>query len=422
MQYPFHLTEFNAMTDEWSYKQASEWLYAPDHFPSFTRPFLFPFLIGLPRLLGLNYSQTFVAILNFVCWLLIILFLFRATKDLYNEKKAFIITFLFITCVSLHCFLFLVNTELIYAFVIFSHVFCLFQYLKNLNDNWFFGAVWLLGASTTIRPTLIYYVVLLSVIFGVLVILRKMRLKNFIVICLLFLSTIGLQIFNMYRCTKRLKISYISETAWYCYMGAYSINIAKYPNQTFEFYAKQWEKEADLRLQTFFSIGRSRDREDIRHLSEVENAVSMDVKSQLKDNKWGLIVTFFRSLFVNSRSGTQYALFAKNGLNLPFFYLIEHLFLWLSQIQNIINSGLVLIFLPVFLLKRYRKQQNRFDKTLGLALYSWFLAFSIMLFSTIVFTQGDRFHVITVPITLISLALLFSKKTTILPLYTEGER
>ena len=31
MQYPFHLTEFNTVTDEWSYKQASDWLYAPDH-------------------------------------------------------------------------------------------------------------------------------------------------------------------------------------------------------------------------------------------------------------------------------------------------------------------------------------------------------------------------------------------------------
>ena len=101
---------------------------------------------------------------------------------------------------------------------------------------------------------------------------------------------------------------------------------------------------------------------------------------------------------------------AKNGFNLPMFNTIKSVFLRISQAQNILNSSAVLLILPIFFIKKYRKRQNWSNKILGLALYTWFLAFSIMLFSTIAFTQGDRFHVITVPLTLFCFALLFSKK------------
>ena len=73
---------------------------------------------------------------------------------------------------------------------------------------------------------------------------------------------------------------------------------------------------------------------------------------QLKENKKGLAFTFFRSLFINSRSGNQYALDAKNGFNVPYFNVIQNLFLKISQCQNIINSSFVLFILPFFFIKQ----------------------------------------------------------------------
>ena len=409
MQYPFHTDIYNAWNDAKNYQKASEWLYSSDHFASFGRPFLFPLLIGLPRVLGFEYSTSFVAFLNLICWFSTIGLLFKVVKNISNEKTAFIMALILASCVSFHCFLFLVHTEVMYAFVLLSHVFCLYQYLKTQSGNWFYGAVWLLGASVVIRSTLTYFVFALYFVLIVLVILRKMRLKQFAIISLLFLSTMGLQMLNMYRVTNSFKISYIGEVDWYMYVSAYATVVQNNPNQTLDFYAKEWEKEMAKRDEGAWIIGSNYTKDDAKRLPAIENLIHADMKKQLMENKKALTFTFFRSLFVNSRGGTQFALAAKNGFNLPYFGTIQRGFLKISQVQNTLNSGLVLLVLPIFFIKKYRKQRNGVDKAFLLALYSWFLAFSIMVFSTIAFTQGDRFHVVTVPLTLFAVARLFFK-------------
>ena len=140
MQYPFHSSEFNNLNDAESYKIASYWLYSSDHFASYTRPFLFPLLIGSPRLLGFEYSDFFVNVINFVFWLWTILLLFRVIRDISDEKKALPLALVFASCVSLHCFLFSIHAEVLYSFVLLSHVFCLYQYIKKGKDSWFYGA------------------------------------------------------------------------------------------------------------------------------------------------------------------------------------------------------------------------------------------------------------------------------------------
>ena len=413
MQYPFNVAEYNTWNDAESYRKASEWLYSSDHFASFSRPFLFPLLIGLPSLLGFSYSEYFVAAMNLIFWFSTICLLFRATREMSDEKKAFKVALFFASCVSFHCFVFLVHTEVLYAFVLLSHVFCLYKYLKLDKKKWFYGAVWLLGASVVIRPTLNYFVFILYIILALLVVLKKVHLKKFVFISLLFLSTIGLQMLNMYRCSESFKISYIGEVGWYMYVSAYAINVQKYPNETLDFYAKKWSKEMANRDEGTWLIGSHYTKEDAQRLPAIEKLIHADMIKQLKENKKGLAFTFFRSLFVNSRSGTQYVLNAKNGFNLPYFATIQSLFLRISQCQNIINSSFVLFILPILFTKQYKKQPNHLNKAFGLAIYSWFIAFSILVFSTIVFTQGDRFHVVTVPLTLFSIALIFfSKKGT----------
>ncbi len=412
MQYPFQSAAINQLNDAESYKIACDWLYSTKHFASFTRPFLFPLLIGLPRLLGFEYNENFVIALNLVFWFWSILLLFRVVRDISGEKMAFRTTIILASCFSFHCFIFSVHTEISYIFILLSHVFCLYQYLKTEKNSWLYGGIWLLGASVVIRPTLAYIVFVLYFALTVRAILKKIRLKKFAIISLLLFSTIGLQMLNMYRCSNRLKISYIGDVTWYLYMGSYAINIKMYPNQTIDFYAQQWQREVDIRLKTYFSIGRSRSPSDVDKLPSIENLIKTDMVNQLKENKWGLTFTFFRSLFVNSRSGTQYAFDTKNDFNLPYFGAIQQLFFKISQVQNLINSSFVLLILPIIILKRYKKQRKHLDKSFLLAVYSWFLAFSILLFSTISFTQGDRFHIITVPLTLFSLVLLFVNKNT----------
>jgi 4-amino-4-deoxy-L-arabinose transferase-like glycosyltransferase len=410
MQYPFQISEINTWNDAESYKKASEWLYAPEHFASFGRPFLFSLLIGFPSLLGFGYSEYFVAALNLIAWVSIVWLLFRAGKSMLDEKTGFKMALLFASCVSLHCFAVLVHTEVIFSFVLLSHVFCLYKYLKLGKESWFYSAVWLLGASVVIRPTLTYFVFVLYFVLVVLTIFRKIRLKKFMLISLLFLSTVGLQMFNMYRFTHSFRISYIGEVDWYMLVSAYAINVKNYPNQSIDFYAKEWQKEINRRQEGTWLIGSDYTKEDAQRLPAIENLIKADMIKQLSENKKGLAFTFFRSLFVNSRSGTQYALSVKNNLNLPFFTTIQNVFLKISQCQNLINSGFVLLILPITFLNRYRKQRGHLDKIFGLALYSWFVAFSVMVFSTVAFTQGDRFHVVTVPLTLFTFGLLFFQK------------
>ena len=409
MQYPFHTALYNTWNDAESYKKASDWLYSDDHFASFGRPFLFSLLIGFPRLLGFGYSEYFVAFLNLIFWFSTVWLLFKLIRDMSDEKTAMKIALLFASCVSLHCFVFLVHTEVPYSFILLSHVFCLYQYLKLGKTSWFYGGIWLLGASVVIRPTLTYFVFIVYFVLAALVVLRKLQLKKFIIISLLFSSTMGLQMLNMYRCAHSFKISYIGDVDWYLYVSAYAANVKKFPNQTLDFYAKEWEKEATLRPGGWV-FASNYSREDAQKLPEIQKLINADMKKQLIENKKALTFTFFRSLFINSKGGTQFVLNAKNGFNLPYFTKIQNLFLKISQCQNLINSSFVLFILPFVFINHYKNQRNQLDATFKLAIYSWFIAFSIMMFSTIAFTQGDRFHVVTVPLTLFSIALIFFSK------------
>lgn len=411
LQYPFHLSYFNQVNDAKDYIQASKWLYESDHYASSTRPFLFPLLIGLPQIFGFEINEYFVAFLNVIFWLCTIGLLFSTIKGMAGEKSAFVLTLIFASCVSLHCFVFFVHTENIYTFILLAHISCLYQYFKTQNTKWFYGAVWLLGASVVVRPTLLYFVFVSFCILIALTILKKIPLKRLIIITLLLFSTVGVQMLNMYRCTGSLKVSYIGQTAWYLYFGAYSINLLKYPNQTIDFYAKKWEEEVSNRHEVNLSF--INNRENFSKLPEVEKLINQDFSRQLKENKKGLVFTFFRSLFVNSRGGTQYVKSAINGFQIPYFSVYQRFFLSVSQIQNIVNSSTVLIFLPFIFAFQYKQLKNRLKEQFYVAVYAWFLALTLMIFSTVSFTQGDRFHVVTVPLTLFSIALIFfAKKST----------
>jgi hypothetical protein len=79
---------------------------------------------------------------------------------------------------------------------------------------------------------------------------------------------------------------------------------------------------------------------------------------------------------------------------------------WWSRWQNILNTFATFIFIPIgfFRLRRYFWHQKR--PIFWIMLINSVLGIVTMFISSVSFSQGDRFHLVTLPLSLVSLAII----------------
>ena len=118
-------------------------------------------------------------------------------------------------------------------------------------------------------------------------------------------------------------------------------------------------------------------------------------------------MAFSRDLLSNSVASNGDVLHITDFKNQRYFGgLLSGVFLW-GRVLNILNTVAALFVIPVafWRFKRYFWQHNRsvfwiLGATMGLSVFT-------ILVSTVSFTQGDRFHLVVLPLSLVSLGVIY---------------
>jgi hypothetical protein len=391
-----------------SYWDAAKRLYTEGGMPHPLRPFFYPFLIGLPAFFvgEKGFNLEWALGLNFIFWLLTVVFIFNFLKENTNRKIAFITTFIFIFNTSniINCWS--VIAESLFHFLIIGSIYFLLKFLKNKNKSIYFLVFFsLFSLSLITRPT---YFPLLFILFPLFIwAIFKRYLSVFIgfISILIFLFTVGFNAFKIHQNYGNWTLSYLGHCALYSFFGAYA-KVVK-PDKTIKQIGENWFLE---------SVKRNKDMpryNDSIPWSALNSIVTNDLREQIKNNKLGLLFAFSRDLVSNSVASNGEVLLLTNFKKLNHFNgLLKTVFYW-GRLQNILNT-LAALFLIPFLIRRFKSffWLNK-RPIFWLLLFNSFLSIFTILISTISFTQGDRFHLVVLPLSLVSLGIIYFYKKLI---------
>jgi hypothetical protein len=388
--------------DPISYWEASKLIYTEGSLPHPLRPYFYPFLIGLPSLLfGENgFKLEWALGLNFIFWLSTVGFIFSILKENTNRKIAFIAAFIFVTNTSniINCWS--VLAESLFHFLIIGSIYFFTKYNTNkLNTGYFSAFIAFLCLSFITRPTYSPLIILLIPLFIWGIYKRYLSLFITTISVFIFISTIGFSVYKMRQTYGNYTLSYLGDCALYSFFGAYSKG-AKW-DKTWQQINEDWAIEAAIR-------GKKMARYDASiPWSELPRLANADIKDQLVDNKTGLILTFMRDLASNSTASNGDVLHLTNFKNRPFFDFILRGPFWWSRLHNFLNSLCGLILIPLWFI-RYKTYFwiNKRAVFWLLCVNSGLSIFTILI-STVSFSQGDRFHLVFLPLSLISLGIIY---------------
>lgn len=403
LQLPYNatLTQF-VDGDPPSYWAAAKLIYTEGFAAHPLRPFFYPFLIGLPSFLGISSTHSFwIALgLNFMCWLGTILFIFHILINYTNRKIAFIGAFIFVINTSniINCWA--VLAESLFYFLIIGSIYFLLKYITNkTNTGYFIAFVTFFCLSFITRPTYSPLLFILIPLFIFALIKKYLSLFIGFISLIIFTATIGFNAYKMRQTYGNWTLSYIGQCTIYPFFSGYAhvAAIDKSVEQT----AKDWLIEFPKRAHAL-----PRDNDSIPW-NTINSIVINDLHNLLKNNKTGLAIAFVRDLASNS--------IASNGdvLNLidskqQFYFkpLIKSVFIW-GRVHNILNTIAALFVIPLFFKRFSAYFWHNKRPIFWILLSNTILSISAILMSTISFTQGDRFHLIVLPMSLVSLGLIY---------------
>ncbi len=401
----------NAMSEQFiggdpaTYWDASKRLYTEGVMPHPLRPFFYPFLIGLATFFGASNSNSmFIAItLNFIFWLITVGFIFNFLKNNSNQQLAFIGAFIFIFNTSniINCWSIL--AENVFNCLVVSSIYYLILFLKNKNKSInFIVFILLFSLSLITRPT---YFPLIFILFPLFIwAIFKRYLSEFIgsISLIIFILIVGFNAYKMHQKFGNFTLSYIGESTMYVFFSAYSKVYS--PEKSVQKMGDDWFIEYTKRNK---EIPRYNDSIPWTSLNSL---VINDLRSQIKNNKLGLLNALIRDLVSNSMASNGDVLHITNYKNIAHFnLLLKSVFYW-GRLYNILNSIAALFLIP-YLINRFKSYfwtNNR--PIFWLLIINSFLSIFTLLISTISFTQGDRFHLIVLPLSVISFAIFYFNK------------
>ena len=389
-----------------TYWEAAKLIYTEGGKSHPLRPFFYPFLIGLPAYLGISANNSFWLVLdfNFIFWLGTIVFIFKILKAHTTRKIAFIGAFIFATNTSnvINCWS--VLAESLFHFLIIGSVYFLLKYIINKTKTWHFIAFMTFFCLSFItRPTYSPLLFILIPLFIFALIKRYLSLIIGFISLIIFLLTIGFNAYKMHQNYGNWTLSYIGQCTIYVFFSAYAkvVNSEKTIEQT----GADWFVEYSKRNK---EIPRYNDSVSWKSLNSI---IFNDLQDQIKNNKYGLMRAFSRDLISNSVASNGDVLHLIDSKNLFYFNgLTKSIFIW-GRVHNILNTIAALLVIPLLFKRFSRYFWHNKRSIFWVLIVNITLSIFTILISTISFTQGDRFHLVVLPMTLVSLGLIFFRKT-----------
>jgi hypothetical protein len=373
--------------DSLNYLESAQYIYLKFKV-HYYRPMLMAFITGLPYLFGSTDTGIFrwSVFVNVFCWIGAAIVLFEILKDFIQEKTAFwfaVSSFLILGNLALN---FHLLTEHIFVFVTILAFYLLFQYYKT-NRFWYLSlSLALLLSSMLIKPGVKFFALILALFF-IKEVIRNYKQKSALFIYGSLLLIL-IQLVGMRAQYGNFTISYIDGVTYHNYICSKADCLKN---------GKEYNQIDNQRAAYLFSLS----------YPEQKRVAAEDLKFQIKANFPNMVKAYFSDLAENSKSGNAFVQDLQNKDNSGSFDFWKDFVFGVTKWQNRILTLLGAFFSVFFLFKTSRKPTP-------VTFVSFFIVYIIVL-SGISSGQGDRFHLVVFPFTVLLLAKFLLKTKRIKP-------
>ena len=353
------------------------------------RPLLMAAIYGFPLLFGASGNDLYhIAIfINSIFWLSCILLLFEIVKEYVSKKIAFWLSLVFIFFVGNTLFNFHLLAETPFLFFLILGFYFLQKYAETKTFKWLVIALSILVLSMLIKPGSKFFAIILIIYFSKTLFMhykQKVMILLYASITLCFVQAAGLK----YQFGD-FTISYIDNVTFHNYLFSKA-----------DCYRKgiEYKQIDNPRAEFLFT----------KKVHEQKKIAKEDILEQIHNNKINVLKAYLNNFTWNSLSGNIVVKSYSNFSNSSIYTKVQTVLYWISKYQNRLMTFLGLL-LSLITLKNYHKKDIFLFFTALLIVY-------IIGISGISSDQGDRFHIITYPFTLILLANYLKSKPFFAPL------
>lgn len=352
------------------------------------RPMLMAVIYGFPLLFGATAFDlyTIAIYINIILWLATILILFEIVKKYVSIQIAFLISLVFIFFISNALFNFHLLAETPFLFFLLLGVYFLQKYQQKKKVTYLIVALSIIVLSMLIKPASKFFAILMLVYF-LRIVYQNYKQKIMLVlygsITLCFVQAAGLK----YQFGD-FTISYIDSVTFHNYLFS---KADCYRNGIV------YEQIGNPRAELLFT----------KKAHEQKQIANQDIKEQILNNKVNLLKAYFHNFLWNTASGNMVINAYHNAKQKENFERNQIVLYWISKYQNRCMTLLGILISLWTLLKVGRKDV--------MLLFTAILVLYIIGISGISSDQGDRFHLITYPFTLILIANYLKTKPFFVP-------
>ncbi|MET0760415.1 MAG: hypothetical protein ABWZ56_08335 [Flavobacterium sp.] len=351
------------------------------------RPVLMAIINGFPYLFGFSdtaiYSFSFFV--NLVCWLTFFVVLFEIFKEFLQPKKAFVLSIIPVFFIGNSTFVFHLLTENIYMlFIVFGFYF-LVKYYKTKAFLYLSIALSIFILCMLIKPGA-KFLAIVFLLFFIKEIIRNYKSKFTLIIYGSVLMVL-VQCAGIKHQFGNFTISYIDAVTYYNYLGSRAEFIKT---------GKEYEQINNPRNEYIYNL----------ECKDQKKIAFKDLKNQLQFNTINLVKAYISDVVENSITGNIYVKDSKNIKNKSFFDVSKTILFAISEWQNRFFSFFGFVLGIFYFFKSYKNEKQY-------SCIAFFILYTIVL-SGMSYDQGDRFHAVTFPFTLLLAVKFITEKTTFL--------
>lgn len=362
--------------DAVSYQESAEKLYVLFRADAY-RPLLMAFITGIPYVFGGDDSSVYAFgdLTNLLCWLASLLLMLEILNQFLKPKIAFFFALPMVFLVGINILVFELATESIYLLLMVAACYFLTRYYKTESFKFLCIALSIIVLSMLVKPGSKFLAIIATVFFIREIIFNYSSRFAWLVYASYF--AVFLQCTAIKMQYHNFTLGYIDAVTYYDYLGAKAES-----QQVGKPFKKVWLERATY----IYS----------RPYPEQKQIAAQDFLSQLQTNTGQFFTAYLSNLKENATHGSVNICISENIKRKDYFNKIKTLVFNVSILQNW-SLSIVGFLLSVLLLWR----RNRSGKAF---LFPAFFVLYIMLLSGISCSEGDRFHVVTFPFTILLIA------------------
>lgn len=345
------------------------------------RPILLALIHGFPLL----FTSTKIELLqwnifiNICCFSFTTILIFKIVSKYITPKKAVLLSSMYFVSFGTIAYVFHMLSETIFTSVLVTTLYFLNQYQIKKKYTFLIYFLSLISLSMLIRPGAQFLVIILLFYFRKELYYNKKRKINLLL--LLSWVLIGIQMAGMKYQFGNFTISYVDSITYYSYLGS---KAEQFKN------GLPYDQMNNPRTNYIYSLD----------YPEQKKLASQDLKNQIKNNTFYFIKAYLDNLYHNTIDSTL----ALKDLKTNRIFL-KKMAIKISSIQNIAFTIIGLILSLFYLI--IEQPRNKLVSIISIVILYIFVT------SGVSCAQGDRFHIVFYPLTIILLSFFLKKKKVI---------